>query len=91
VGYYGQDDFIVLTTLERAEPLARAVIRGFDAVVSDWNSGGNGAMATPSVSIGIVLVEAGRCPHPGQVSDVGHALLRQAKTATGSAFRAGRV
>ncbi len=90
-GYFGQDDFMIITTPDRGEPIARAIIRAFDAVVSDWNAGPGSAIATPSVSIGIVLLDADKTPHAGQVYHAGRALLRQAKAETGSAYRMGKI
>jgi diguanylate cyclase (GGDEF)-like protein len=90
-GYYGQDDFVIITTPDRGEPIARAIIRAFDAVVADWNAGPDSAAAMPSVSIGMVLIDAGKSLHPGQVHHAGRTLLRQAKAAGGSAYRMGKI
>jgi diguanylate cyclase (GGDEF)-like protein len=91
VGYYGSDDFIILTTPERAEPLAQAVVRAFDATMREWSGGSPSAGGFPTLSIAIVIVEGGQAPHPGQVSDLGQSLLRQAKAEPGSAIRVARL
>lgn len=91
VGYYGMDDFVVLTTPERAEPLAQSVMQAFDAIMHDWNDGASSGTSVPTLSAGIVLIENGRTIHPGQVSHLGQTLLRQAKTTPEHPVQVGRL
>jgi len=91
VGYYGMDDFIILTTPERAEPLAQSIVQSFDAVMREGSGGLPTAGGFPTLSIGIVIVEGNQALHPGQISDLGRSLLRQAKAEPGSSIRVGRV
>lgn len=95
VGYCGQDDFVLITSPERAESLASSILESYVRVSQG---------VFPRLSIGIVLIQdaqmlskhqGGRLDgvfsnqvpagerskpiHPGQVSGLGLSLLRKAK------------
>jgi diguanylate cyclase (GGDEF)-like protein len=94
VGHIGGDDFIVLTSPDRAEALCQAIIRDFDAMASrlydaeDRSRGyllhtdrkGN-AVKVPLLSISIALVTTDTQPltHPGQIARIGAELKAYAK------------
>ena len=94
VGHIGGDDFIVMTTIERADALCEAIVRQFDAMVPglyDPEDRARGYLLhkdrkgqevkTPllSISIALVLSEGGRLTHPGQVAKIGAELKAYAK------------
>lgn len=94
VGHIGGDDFIVITTAERAEPLCEALVRGFDALVpslydEDDRSRGyllhtdrkGQTIQLPLLSISIALVssEGHILTHPGQIAKIGAELKAYAK------------
>jgi len=87
IGHYGMDNFILLTTPERAEPMAQAVIQSFNIAMRDWSGSAPAESGFPSLAIAIVIVPGGQSPHPGQVSDMAQSLLRQAKVDSGSSVR----
>jgi len=91
VGYYGADDFVVLTTPDRGEALARSIVEAFDRVAREWSGWTQPGEGVPSLSAGVVVVEGGHPVHPGQVSQLGRTLLRQAKAEVKSAVRVGRL
>ena len=94
VGHIGGDDFIVITTAERAVPLCEIVIRDFDAMAAtlydeaDWQRGyllhvdrKGQTVKIPLLSISIALVTNEEHPltHPGQVATLGAELKAYAK------------
>jgi len=94
VGHIGGDDFIVMTTTERAEPLCEAMIQMFDAMVPalyDEQDRAQGyllhtdrkgqALKIPLLSVSIALVTNTVQPltHPGQVATIGAQLKAYAK------------
>jgi PleD family two-component response regulator len=94
VGHIGGDDFIVITTTDRAVALCEGVIRDFDAMVAalyDEADRARGyllhtdrkgqAVKVPLLSVSIALVtNEERClTHPGQVAELGAELKAYAK------------
>ncbi|MGC8960510.1 MAG: response regulator [Chloroflexia bacterium] len=99
VGHVGGDDFVVLTTPERAEAICRRVVEEFDQVIPlyyDAEARSRGYIETldrqgrparfPLMSITLVIVtnEQRTLQHPGQVADIAAELKRKAKTIPGS-------
>lgn len=94
VGHIGGDDFIVMTTIERADALCEAIVRQFDAMVPTLydpedrtrgyllhkdRKGQEVKIPLLSISIALVLNENGRLTHPGQVAKIGAELKAYAK------------
>ena len=94
VGHIGGDDFIVLTSPDRAEALCQAIIRDFDAMARrlyDEEDRTRGyllhtdrkgqATKVPLLSISIALVtnETQMLTHPGQIAKIGAELKAYAK------------
>ena len=94
VGHIGGDDFIVLTSREKAEALCEAIVRDFDAMArqlydeEDRARGfllhtdrkGN-SVKVPLLSVSIALVTSDTQPltHPGQIARIGAELKAYAK------------
>ncbi len=89
IGYYGRDDFVVLTVPDRAEQLAGAVVDSFDRAMREWSGGERGLF--PTLSAAVIIIERGSTVRLGQVSGLGDELLRQAKEQEGSAVRVARL
>jgi len=94
VGHIGGDDFIVVTTAERAEGLCTAIIREFDAMALGLydeedrqrgyllhtdRKGQQVKIPLLSISIALVTSEAQPLTHPGQVAKIGAELKAFAK------------
>ena len=94
VGHIGGDDFIVITTIERAEPLCEALVRGFDALVPSLydeedrsrghllhtdRKGQTVQLPLLSISIALVSTEGQTLTHPGQIAKIGAELKAYAK------------
>lgn len=99
VGHVGGDDFVMLTTPDRAEPICRRVVEEFERVIPlyyDAEARERGYIETldrqgrptrfPLMSITLVIVtnEQRSLQHPGQVADIAAELKRKAKTIPGS-------
>ncbi len=99
VGHVGGDDFVVLTTPDRAEPICRRVVEEFEQVIPlyyDAEARARGYIETPdrqgrparfplmSITLVIVTNEQRSLQHPGQVADIAAELKRKAKTIPGS-------
>lgn len=96
VGYYGQDDFVVLSTPDQVSSLAQAILHTFETALQGW--GGSASHGWfPALSIAAVIVErSDKSPvrqgiHPGQISRLGQVLLKEAKAEPGSAIRTGHL
>lgn len=81
VGHYGSDNFIVLTSPERAKPIAEWIVREFDAAVADIPQA-----HAPTLAIGIVIVKDSLMIHPGQIVGLGQSLLQRARAEPGNSF-----
>lgn len=94
VGHIGGDDFIVLTTRERAEPLCEAIVQKFDAMAQtlyDTDDRTRGYLLstdrtgqevkTPLLSVSIALVTNvnNTITHPGEIARIGAELKTYAK------------
>lgn len=94
VGHIGGDDFIFMTTDERAEALCQAVIQGFDAMAQSLYDEADRArgyllhvdrkghavkVSFLSISIALVTNEEQPLTHPGQVATLGAELKAYAK------------
>ena len=101
LGHIGGDDFILITTSDRAVGVCKAIIRNFDAMASDLYDDADrqrGYMRhidrkgqeikTPLLSIAIALVTNEERPltHPGQVAELGAELKAYAKQFDRSAY-----
>jgi len=99
VGHIGGDDFVVVTTPDRAVPIAERIVARFDRVIPyyyDPEDRKRGAIETTdrkgrvtwfpimTLSIAIVTNETRRFAHPGEVADVAAQLKRYAKSRPGS-------
>ncbi len=103
VGYCGLDDFVLITSPDRAESLASSILESYSRVSQG---------VLPRLSIGIVLIQdaqmlskqqngrlggvfsnqvstgtRGKSIHPGQVSGLGLSLLREAKAGQDASVR----
>lgn len=94
VGHIGGDDFIIVTTAERAEALCEGIIRDFDVMAAglyDEEDRARGYLLhtdrkgqqikIPLLSISIALVTSQSQPltHPGQIATIGAELKAYAK------------
>jgi diguanylate cyclase (GGDEF)-like protein len=91
IGYYGQDDFIVLTDINRAENLAGEILARFEESFHGWADNTAAGLEFPTLSIGIAQVSDGRSIHIAQVNHLGNVLKRQAKAVPGSTIQIGRI
>ncbi len=89
VGYYGRDDFVVLTAPARAEQLVTSVMGAFDQAMREWGGGERGTF--PTLSAAVVVIEKADRVHLGEVDELGNRLLRQAKEQRGSTLRTARL
>jgi diguanylate cyclase (GGDEF)-like protein len=94
VGHIGGDDFIVMTSGEKAEPVSAAIVERFDAMAAQLYDAEDRArgyllhkdrkgqeIKVPllSVSIALVLSEGRALTHPGQIAKIGAELKAYAK------------
>ena len=94
IGHIGGDDFIVITTTDRAVALCEVIIRDFDAMVAGLydeadrargyllhtdRKGQTAKIPLLSISIALVTNEERRLTHPGQVAELGAELKAYAK------------
>ncbi len=101
VAHIGGDDFVVITTPERAVPIARRIVERFDRVIPYYydpeDREANGIATTDrrgrvtrfpimTLSVAIVTNEFRRFHHPGEVADVAAQLKRFAKSKPGSVW-----
>ncbi|GAB4271361.1 MAG: hypothetical protein Kow0092_26080 [Deferrisomatales bacterium] len=99
VAHIGGDDFVVVTTPQRAVPVADAIVGRFDGIIPyyyDAEDRQRGGIETEdrrgrraffplmSLSIAIVTNETRRFDHPGEVADVAVELKKFAKRRSGS-------
>lgn len=101
VGHIGGDDFVVITTPDKAEPISREIIRRFDAEAPQYYSPEDrqrGYITTmnrrgqlvsypiATLSIGIVSNQHRRFGNPLEVSKVASEVKRKAKEMPGSSY-----
>jgi diguanylate cyclase (GGDEF)-like protein len=99
VGHVGGDDFIIMAPSERAEELACAVVRNFDAGVRALHdeadaangyleirtrSGATERVPLITVTVALIVDAHGRFAHPAALSDTLAELKRFGKTMVGS-------
>ncbi len=100
-GHIGGDDFVLLTTPDRAEPYARRICALLDrrvpqfydpadrraaGIVSTDRQGRQQRFPLVSVSVAIVTNEERRFSHPGEVAQVGAEIKHHLKQLPGSRF-----
>jgi PleD family two-component response regulator len=90
-GYYGLDDFIVLTVPEDAEALVRSIVSDFAQATRDISYNLPQGVSVPLLSAAIVIVESGSSLHPGQIGGTGQSLLREAKADPANPIRIARL
>jgi diguanylate cyclase (GGDEF)-like protein len=101
IGHIGGDDFIIVTTPDKADTLCSAIIESFDKIIpsfyneTDRNNGyilakgrqgGENKIALMSVSIGVVTNEFRKIDHVAQIGEIGAELKGYAKTVGKSNF-----
>ena len=91
VGYRGQDDFLILSTPESVEDLARNTLEAYAAAADQVRLGYAGGAEVPGLSIGVVIVNAGQVMHPGQVNGAGQDLLAALRAEPGDGLRVVRL
>ncbi len=94
VGHIGGDDFIIITSVERAEPLCQTIVQQFDAIAPQLHDEEDRARGyflhtnrkgrevhIPLLSISIALVTNDGRPitHPGQIAKISAELKAYAK------------
>ena len=94
VGHIGGDDFIIITSIDRAERLCEAIVQGFDAMVPQFyeeqdrargyllhtdRKGQQVKIPLLSISIALVTNETHPLTHPGEVAKIGAELKAYAK------------
>jgi diguanylate cyclase (GGDEF)-like protein len=99
VGHIGGDDFLVVTTPDRAVPIADAVIARFDRImplyydaedrarghlITEGRRGGRTEFPMVTLSIAIVTNETQQFHHAAQIADVAAQLKKYAKAKPGS-------
>jgi len=84
VGYCGQDGFLILTAVERAERLGQSLLEAYRSAESRMSYGFSGDAAIPGLTIGIVCIESGVLVHPAKVNRIGWELVRGLQSEPGS-------
>jgi diguanylate cyclase (GGDEF)-like protein len=94
VGHIGGDDFLLITTPQRATPLCEAIVKAFDAMAPQLYDEADRArgyllhtdrkgqsISVPLLSIAIALItnEEHRFSHPGEIATLGAELKAYAK------------
>ncbi|MFH2139097.1 MAG: response regulator [Candidatus Omnitrophota bacterium] len=94
VGHIGGDDFVVLTTLDKAEPICKKIIEAFDKVAPAFynledrqrkyilakdRKGNAEKIPLISISIGIVTNEFRTITHVAEIGEIGADLKKLAK------------
>ena len=101
IGHEGGDDFVVVTSAQRAEPICQKIIFEFDKISPTFYHGedrergyimgrdrqGNRVkIPLVTVSIGIVTTENRKIQHVAEVGEIGAELKQYAKSLKGSKF-----
>lgn len=104
LGHIGGDDFVIVTTHERAGALAQMIVKYFDDMALQQyepdarergylvgldRQGVETRFPIMSISLGVALVEPGKFKHYSQVVDSAKDLLKKAKPQAGSIFLIG--
>lgn len=91
ISHTGGDHFTLLTTPERAEPLADQVIQSFDSAMREWGGDAFLQDILPRLSIAIVIVQSKQTIHPSQVYDAARSLLQEAQNDKSHTVRTTRI
>ena len=101
IGHEGGDDFVVVTTPQKADALCQAIISSFDQIASSFYNEEDrkagyimgrdrqgSVMQIPliTVSIGVVTTENRRIIHVAEVGEIGAELKKYAKSLQGSNY-----
>ena len=101
IGHIGGDDFVVITTQDKAENIAKKIIADFDSAAPNFfdekdrikgyieTKGRDGLVAQfgfPSIAIAIITTENRTFSHIAEVSSVGAELKHHAKKFKGSKY-----
>jgi len=101
VGHIGGDDFVVLTTVDKAEPICNKIIEDFDNaspqfynqedrkrgfIIAKDRQGNEWQVPIISISIGIVTNEHRTIHHVAEIGEIGAELKKLAKSNPGSTF-----
>jgi diguanylate cyclase (GGDEF)-like protein len=101
VGHIGGDDFVVITTIPKADAIASRIIENFDQAIrgfyneTDWNNGYLIAhdrqgverkFPLLSISLGVVTNEFRKIDHVAQIGEIGAELKAYAKSMKKSNF-----
>lgn len=101
IGHEGGDDFVVITTPERAQAICQVVVSAFDEAIPDQyndedralgycighdRQGNEVSFPLMSVSAAIVTNERRKLAHPGQVAQIAAEVLKYAKSMKGSNY-----
>jgi PleD family two-component response regulator len=99
VGHIGGDDFVVITTPERANPICQRIVNEFEQIIPlfyDAETRARGHIVTqdrqgrpaqfPLMTLTLVVVTNDRrtIEHPGQIGDIAAELKHKAKSTPGS-------
>jgi diguanylate cyclase (GGDEF)-like protein len=99
VGHIGGDDFVVMTSLQKADAVARKVVELFDSASREWfdaedlergylrirkRSGEVMKVMSLGITLAVVTNEKTRIQHIGEVADIASELKRYGKGITGS-------
>lgn len=101
VGHIGGDDFVILTTLDKAETICNKIIEDFDKVAPSFynqedrqrgyivakdRQGNETQIKLISISAGIVTNEQRKINHVAEIGEIGAELKKLAKSVEGSNF-----
>ncbi|MGQ0720550.1 MAG: GGDEF domain-containing response regulator [Candidatus Eiseniibacteriota bacterium] len=99
VGHIGGDDFVVMTSLEKADAVSRKVVELFDAASKEWfdpedlergylrirkRSGEVMKVMSLGITLAVVTNQKTKIHHIGEVADIASELKRYGKGITGS-------
>jgi diguanylate cyclase (GGDEF)-like protein len=101
VGHIGGDDFVLLTTIEKIDPVCKKIISYFDAVIPSFynetdrkngfivgydRQGAQKQFPLVSISIGVVTNTHRKIDHVAQIGEIGAELKHYAKNLPGSNY-----
>ena len=104
VGHIGGEDFVIVTTPEKAKALCERVIKDFDSLVAQqydadvrargylWGVDRQGQevkFPIMTLSLGIAVVEPAKFQHYSQIVERSKEMLKKAKARQGSTFEVG--
>lgn len=101
VGHVGGDDFVVIVPLEKAEEVAKVIIKRFDSLIPKFVSqrdfkrgyfvskdrkGNRCTFPLPSISLAIVPVQKGKFNHIGEIAERASQIKHIVKAKPGSSY-----